>query len=200
MKIIKCLLCLIFFPAAFAAGCLVFAPRDEAGKLALAYLRLGSSRQGYYATCEEFSGSGIFNPSYRITGLDVEGPMTKITFGDARATCYPLSSALSRSARMRLQFGETGVLFIPNNSLSLESGEMDISAAGSLVSVTNANIEGDVRFSGDIVFDTEARAITESTATVKVPPLINAMLGMQAAARFVEPISPGEWRIKKNAR
>jgi hypothetical protein len=101
---------------------------------------------------------------------------------------------------MRLQFGETGVLFIPNNSLSLKSGEMDISAAGSLVSVTNVSVEGDIQLSGGITFDARARVITESTATVKVPPLINAAFGTQAAARFVEPISPGEWRIKKNAR
>ncbi|MDR3165647.1 MAG: hypothetical protein LBU13_08720, partial [Synergistaceae bacterium] len=135
MKIIKCLVCLIFFLAAFAAGCFIFSPRDEAGKLALAYVRLAASRQGYYATYGGLSGSGVFSPSYRITDLDIEGPMTKITFSDVKATIYPLSSAMSRSARMRLQFGETGVLFIPNNSLSLKSGEMDISAAGSLVSV-----------------------------------------------------------------
>jgi hypothetical protein len=126
--------------------------------------------------------------------------MTKITFSDVKATVYPLSSIMSRSARMRLQFGETGVLFIPNNSLSLKSGEMDISAAGNLVSVTNMNVEGDVQLSGDNMFDAGALAITESTATVKVPPLVNALFGTQAAARFVEPISPGEWRIKKNAR
>ncbi|MDR1579385.1 MAG: hypothetical protein LBS35_03430 [Synergistaceae bacterium] len=200
MKIIKCLVCLIFFVAAFAEGCFIFAPRDEAGKLALAYVRLAASRQGYYVTYEGFSGSGIFNPSYRITGLDVEGPMTKITFSDLQATVYPLSSVMSGSARVRLQFGETGVLLIGNNSLSLKSGEMDISAAGNLVSVTDANMEGDVGISGDIAFDIGARAITESTATVKVTPLVNAMLGTQAAARFVEPISPGVWRIKKNAR
>jgi hypothetical protein len=200
MKIIKCFLCLMFFLAAFAAGCFIFAPRDEAGKLALAHLRLISSRQGWYVTYEKFSGSGIFNPSYRITGLDAEGPMVKITFSDAQATVYPLSSVMSRSVRMRLQFGETGVLLIPNNSLSLKSGAMDISAARSLVSVTNASVEGDVGLSGDITFDAAARAITDSTATVRVPPLLNAMLGAQSAARFVEPISPGEWRIKKNAR
>jgi hypothetical protein len=200
MKIIKCLLCLISFIAAFAAGCFIFAPWDEAGKLALAYLRLGASGRGYYVTYEEFSGSGVFNPSYRITSLDVEGPMTKITFRDAKATVYPLSSAISLSAVMRLQFGETDVLFIPGRSLSFESGEMDISAAGRLVSVTNALVEGDVRLSGDITFDAGAGAITESTATIRVPPLINALLGTQSAARFVEPISPGEWRIKENAR
>jgi hypothetical protein len=200
MKIIKFLLCLIFFLAAFAAGCFIFAPRDEAGKLALAYLRLISSQRGWYVTYEEFSGSGVFNPSYRIVGLDAEGPMVKITFSDMQATVYPLSSVMSRSARMRLQFGETGVSFIPSNSLSLKSGAMDISAAGSIVSVTNTNVDGDVRLLGDITFDAEARAITESTATIRVPPIINAMLSAQAAARYVEPISPSEWRIKKNAR
>jgi hypothetical protein len=201
MKIIvKCLICPAVFLAAFAAGCFVFAPRDEAGKLALARLRLAASERGYYATYEEFSGSGIFNPSCGITGLDVEGPMTKITFADAQATFYPLSSLMSRSVKMRLRFGETGVLFIPNNSLNLKSGEMDISAAGSLVSVTDSSVKGDIRLSGDITFDAAAGAITESTATIQVPPLINAMLGSRAAARFVEPISTGEWRIKKNAR
>ncbi|MDR0764757.1 MAG: hypothetical protein LBE65_04100 [Synergistaceae bacterium] len=200
MKIIKCLVCLIFFVAAFAAGCFIFAPRDEAGKLALAYARLAASRQGYYATYEDFSGSGIFNPSYRITGLDVEGPAAKITFSDARATIYPLSSLVSRSARMRLQFGETGVLLMTNNSLSLKSGTMDISAKENLVSVTNALVEGDVRLSGDIAFDIGARAITESTATIRVPPLVDAALGARAAAPYVEQISRGEWRIKKNAR
>jgi hypothetical protein len=200
MKIIKCLLCLIFFLAAFAAGCFIFAPRDEAGKLALAYLRLAASRQGHYVTYEEFSGSGVFNLSYRVTSLDAEGPMTKITFSDARTTFYPLSSVMSRRVRMRLQFGETGVLFIPNNTLSLKSGTMDISANRNLISVTNANVEGDVQLSGDITFDAAAGEVTESTATVRVPPLVNAFLGTQSAARFVEPVSPGEWRIKKNAR
>jgi hypothetical protein len=198
MRIIKCLICLICFPAAFAAGCFIFAPREEAGKLALAYLRLGASQKGYYITYEGFSGGGIFNPSYRITGLDAEGPMTKITFSDATATVYPLLSAISRSARMRLRFGETGVLFIPNNSLNIKSGEMDISAARNFVSVKNALVEGDIQLTGDITV--ESGAITESTATLKVPPLVNAMLGSQSAARFVEPVSPGEWRIKKNAR
>ena len=207
MKIIKCLLCLIFFIAAFAAGCFIFAPWDEAGKLALAYLRLGASQlrlgkdpQDNYVTYEEFSGSGVFNPSYRITGLDAEGPMTKVTLSDAQATIYPLSSVMSRSVRMRLQFGETGVLFYPNSSLNIKSGAMDISAAGNLVSVTNISVEGDVHISGDITLDARARAITESTVTLRVPPLVNAVLGTQYAARFVEPISPGEWRIKKNAR
>jgi hypothetical protein len=200
MKIIKCLLCLIFFLATFTVGCFIFAPRDEAGKLAIAYLRLIASRQGFYVTYDDFAWSGVFNPSYRITELDAEGPMTKITFQEARATVYPLSSVMSRSALVRLQFGETGVLFIPNNTLNLKSGEMDISVASNLVSVTNANVEGDIQLSGDITFDFAARAITESTATVRVPPLVNAMLGAQAAARFVEPVSPGEWRIKKDAR
>jgi hypothetical protein len=200
MKIIKCLVCLVFFLAAFCAGCFIFAPRDEAGKLALAYARLAASQQGFYMTYEEFSGSGIFNPSYRITGLDLEGPMAKITFSDLQATVYPLSSLISRSARTRVQFKETGVLLVGGNSLSLKSGEMDISAAGALVSVTDANVEGDIRLTGDITFDIGGRAITESTAAIQVPPLINAFFSTRAAAPFVEQMSPGEWRVKKSAR
>jgi hypothetical protein len=200
MKIIKFFSCALLFLAAFILGCFLFAPFDEAGELALAYARLAAARRGYYITFDDFSRSGILNPSYKITSLDVEGPMTKITFSEMNATVLTLPSLLSRQARARVRFSETGVLFVPNNSLTITSGAMNLSTDGRHVYVADAAVEGDVRFAGDITFDMKSGEITESTATLSVPPLINALLGSQAAASFVEPVSPGEWRIKSNAR
>jgi hypothetical protein len=134
-----------------------------------------------------------------MSGLDVEGPMARASLSDVAVSFFPASSIFSRGARIRTEFNDALVMYIPNNKLSLINGEANLSASRNTISISDAIIEGDVKMTGGLVFDVQNRTITESTAVFSVPPLIGAMLGTPVLSRFVEPAGQGEWRIRENA-
>jgi hypothetical protein len=199
MRFLRYFLYSVFFAAALLAGMWIFAPWNECAELAFNSARLEAARRGYYVTYGGMEQEGIFPPSYRFREMDVEGPMTKATFSDVTVRLEPAGSILSRRASLRIGFGEATVKYLPDNSLFLERGEVSVAAGAGVISVSDADIGGDLELPGDMVFDVEAGNIRESTMTFSVPPEIGVILGSSVMNRFVESVSPGKWRIRENA-
>jgi hypothetical protein len=199
MRFLRYFLYSFFFAAALLAGLWIFAPWDECAMLALNAARLEAARRGYYVIYGGMEQEGIFPPSYRFSEMYVEGPMTKATFSDVTVRLEPAGSIRSRRASFRIGFGGATVRYIPDNSLLLERGEVRVAAGAGVISVSDADIGGDIELTGGMVFDVEAGNIRESTMTFSVPPEIGMILGSSVMNRFVESVSPGKWRIRENA-
>jgi len=188
------------FAAVFIGGLWIFAPWDECGLLAMEEIRAAAARRGYYVTYAGMVREGLFPPRYRFTGMDIEGPMVKATFSEATFSPAPIRSVLSLKAALRAEFAGVSVRYIPNNGFAMSRGEMRVSAGSGAILLDDIEIEGDLKMTGGVAVDMSEKAVTESTAVVNVPPEINMLLNTSIGARFVESVSPGEWRIKANAR
>jgi len=186
--------------AALLTGFILFAPWHEAGRYALDIARLEASLRGYYVTYDSLESAGIFPPAYAVMGLDIEGPMARVNVPAVTVKVFPLSSLFARGASISAVFSGAAVNYIPNNSLNLTAGEMELTAGRDAITLRNARIDGDIRLTGDIVFDVQNRAIVKSTAVLGAPPLIGAVLGSPAFSRYVAPAGQGEWRILENAQ
>ncbi|MDR1137311.1 MAG: hypothetical protein LBK91_03210 [Synergistaceae bacterium] len=199
MKFLKYFLYAVFFVAVFSAGLWIFAPWDEGAEMALCTVKLEAARRGYYLTCDGVRREGFLFPSYHFNEIDVEGPMIKATFSDFTVNLEPVRSFLYRRASFRAEFGGAAVRYVPNNSFAMGRGETGVSAGNGAIVISNADIEGDVAITGDMVFDAKTNSITESTMTLTVPPEMGMILGTPMMNRFVESVSPGKWRIRENA-
>ena len=199
MRFLRYFLYSAFFAVALLAGMWIFAPWDECAELALHAAGLEAARRGYYVTYGGMEQDGFFPPSYRFKEMDIEGPMLKVTFSDLIVKLKPLGSILSRRVSFHAGFGGASVRYIPDNGFVMSGGKMDVAAGNGVIAVSDADIDGDVRLTGDMVFDAEAGNITESTMVLSVTPEIDVILGAPGMNRFVELTSPGKWRIRENA-
>jgi hypothetical protein len=199
MRFLKYFLYAFFAAVVSLIGLWVFAPWDECAEFALNAARLEAARRGYYVTYGGMEQKGLFPPSYHFKEMDVEGPMIKATFSDLTVMSEPVSSVLSRRASFRIGFGGATVRYIPDNSLLLARGEVRVAAGAGVISVSDADIGGDIELTGGMVFDVEAGNIRESTMILSVTPEIGVIFGSSMLNRFVESVSPGKWRIKENA-
>ncbi|MDR1650760.1 MAG: hypothetical protein LBR87_03140 [Synergistaceae bacterium] len=197
MKYLKGAFYLLLLAFTFLAGALLFAPWKEAGLYTFEHIRLEAARRGYFITCERMESSGLFRPSYVLSGLEIEGPAARASMAQVKLDIFPASSLVSGRARCRAVFSDALVKYVPGGELKMTSGEFDISAGIEAVAVRDSLVEGDIGMRGDIVFDIREGAVSESTAVIKVPPLINAVLSSPALSRFVEPSGQGEWRIRE---
>jgi hypothetical protein len=189
----------VIFALSCAAGLIIWAPWEAGAIYAVEKARIEAARMGYYVTFDRLESSGVVRPELRFVSLDIEGPMTKMTFAELSLKPRPVASLISGSARMSMEFGPVLVAFIPNNSLTLSGGRMNMSLSPDSASISEANVEGEMSMTGDIAFDFKNRAILSSTAVMKAPPYINMLLGTPVLRGLVEPVSQGEWRIKSNA-
>ncbi|MDR1472694.1 MAG: hypothetical protein LBS75_09230 [Synergistaceae bacterium] len=185
--------------AALVAGVFFFAPWDMGGMYVLDSIRLEAAKRGVYISYGGMRAEGTIFPVYRIDSVDIESPVSKMTVSDVKVKTRFLASLLSGRASFAAEFGGTDILVIPNNRVNLQRGEADISAAGDAISVSGADIEGEISATGDIVYDIAQRRVTYSTIAIKAPPHINALLGNPLLSRYLESANPGEWRIKSNA-
>jgi hypothetical protein len=199
MKIVRYLGGCVLFIAVFFIGLWTFAPWDGFGLLAFEELRAAAARSGYYVTCASIRREGLFPPRYRVFEMDVEGPMTKITFSEATLTIEPIRIAVLRKAAFSAEFSGADVRYIPKNGFAMSFGKARIAADSKILSLDDMEIEGDLKMSGRIVIDASSRNILESEAVMNVPPELNMILNAPMLSRFVEPVSPGKWRIKANA-
>jgi hypothetical protein len=189
----------ILFLVVFLIGLWVFAPWDELGVLAFEELRTAAASRGYYFTCVGIRREGLFPPRYVFSEMDVEGSMVKATFGEATVGLKPLRSALSGKAAFRMGFTDASVRYIPNNGFSLASGNVMIEANAANVMMRNIAVDGDLKMNGGMKLGLGDRTIVESDVVMTVPPELNMILNMPMMGRFVESVSPGEWRIRANA-
>ena len=203
MKPLKYLGRAILFMLVFITGLWVFAPWDEFGVMAFEEVRAVASNHGYFLTCMAIRREGLFPPRYIFFEIDAEGPMVKVTFGEAAVGFEPVRSLLSGKAVLHMEFTDASVRYIPNNSFSMSDGEMLIEADAANVTMKNIMIDGGLSMRGGIKLDIRARtiveAIVESDAVMTVPPEMNMILNMPMMERFVESVAPGEWRIRENA-
>jgi hypothetical protein len=199
MKIAKYLGLCALFVVVFMVGLWVCAPWDECGALAFEEIRAAAARKGYYVTCENMRHEGLFPPLYRFAKVDVEGPMTKVTFSEATVKLAPIRSLMSRKAAFHAEFSGAGVKYIPKNEFSVKGGEMNVRAGASVVLLDNIAVDGDLKMTGDMTLDVMNQVILESSVVMTVPQEINIMLNTPIMGRFIESVSPGEWRIKPSA-
>jgi len=199
MKPLKYIGRIILFLVVFFAGLLVFAPWDELGMLAFEEIRAIAAKQGYYLTCMAIRREGLFPPRYVLLEMDTEGPMTKVTFEEATVRVEPLRSVLSGKAAFRMEFTNASVRYIPNSNFSMTHGEMQVEANAANVTLKNIMVDGDLKMNGGMKLGLRDRTIIESDAVMTVPPELNMILSMPMMGRFVESVSPGEWRIRANA-
>jgi hypothetical protein len=196
MRVVRIFALLILSAAIFIAGLWIFAPWDECGSLALEEIRAAAAARGYYVTCGLVRREGLFPPRYIFSELDVEGPMAKVTFSEATLALDPIRSVLSMKAAFHAGFSDASVRYIPQNGFKMDYGKARVKVGPRLISLGGIEISGDLRMTGDMAIDVAEKTVLESTAVMAVPPEINMILNAPAAGRFVEPVSPGEWRIK----
>jgi hypothetical protein len=195
-KIVKFFAVLVSFVAIFTAGLWIFAPWDECGLLALEEIRAVAAAKGYYVTCGLVRREGLFPPSYIFSELDVEGPMAKVTFSEATLALDPIRSALSLKAAFHAGFSDASVRYIPKNGFNMSYGKVRAAVGSRMIFLDGIDIDGDLKMTGGIAIDVAGKTVLESTAVMTVPPEINMLLNAPGVGRFVEPVSPGEWRIK----
>jgi hypothetical protein len=199
MRPLRYLLRFFMFAAVFAAGLWTFAPWDECGLLAFEELRAAAAGSGYYVTCGSIRRDGLFPPRYIFSDMDVEGPMVKVTFKEASAELKPLRSALSLKAAFHMDFDGASVRYIPKNGFEMSRGEMYVETDGREIALKRISVEGDLKMTGGVTLGLADKSVIESDAVMTVPPDINMILNTSMMARYVESVSPGEWRIKANA-
>jgi hypothetical protein len=139
---------------------------------------------------------GLFPPRYIFSNFDVEGPMAKATFSEASAKLDPIRSALSMKAVFHVEFSDASVRYIPKNGFNVNYGKFRVEAGRQEVFLGGIDIGGDLKMAGDLAVDFARKKVLESTVVMTVPPEINMILNAPQARPFVEPLSPGEWRIK----
>jgi hypothetical protein len=199
MRFLRYFLYAVFLTAALSAGLWIFAPWNECAMLALSAARLEAARGGFYVTYGGMERKGLFPPSYHFKEVDVEGPMIKATFSDFIVKLKPVSSIFTLSASFHAGFGGAAVRYIPDNGFVMGRGKMNVAAGNGVIAVSDVDVEGDITLTGDMVFDVEARSITESTVILGASQEIGVILGSPMMSGFFESVSPGKWRIKENA-
>jgi hypothetical protein len=200
MKTASCLARAAAFIAVFAAGLWCFAPWDEFGVMAFEEIRAAAAGRGYYVTCGGVGREGLFPPKYSFHDLDVEGPMARAAFREATLTLRPLRCAISLKAAFELAFEGASVAYIPRNGFEMSRGEMYAETDGRTVELKNISVEGALALKGGLALNIADKTITRSDAVMTVPPEMNMILNAPMMARYVEQLSPGEWRIKAGGR
>lgn len=199
MKYLKFLAASVIALAVFVIGVLFFAPWDAGGVYALDAVRLEAARKNVYISYGGMSSAGLLFPVYHIDSIDIESPVSKVTISDVTLKARFLASVLSEGVSIAVEFGGADILVVPNNRVNLRRGSVKISAAGDVISASDTDIEGEISATGDIVYNTAQRRVTDSSIAITVPPGINALLSSPMLGRYLESANSGEWRIKHNA-
>ncbi|MDR1915501.1 MAG: hypothetical protein LBQ58_02880 [Synergistaceae bacterium] len=199
MKYLKIFTSFIFVLIVFFIGLCFFAPWSAGGVYILDSIRLNAARKGVYISYNNMRADGAIFPIYHIESIDIESPVSKITVSDITVKMRTLASLLLRGVSFSAYFGNTDILVIPNNSVNLQRGNLNLSATRNAISVSDTDIEGEISVTGDIVYNLVQKKVTESSVAIKVPPNINVLLSSPLLSGYVESTNPGEWRIRYNA-
>lgn len=203
MKYIKYAAKALVFLVCLSAGMWIFAPWESAGRYFLDKVRLGAAKNGMFISYGNFEVRGHIFPTYTIKNLDIDQGMMKFTLEEVRVRILPLSSLLSRGGSCQITFQSGDVLFIPDNKLHLKEGGFKLSATPSSIVVTNVGINGDLEANGKLSVSRKDRLVEESTFMLRVPGAIDNILKNPVISgkilEYLEPVSDGEWRVKRNA-
>lgn len=193
----------LVFVVCFAAGLWVFAPWESAGLYLLDRIRLDAAKNGMFISYGNFEVHGRIFPTYTIKNLDIDQGMMKFTLSEAKVRVLPLSSIASGGGSCLVTFQSGELRFIPDNKLNLSEGGFKLSASPSSIVVANTGITGDIEASGRLLINRKNKSVEESTFLLRVPGTIDNMLKNPVVSgkilEYLEPVSNGEWRIKRNA-
>jgi|GEM_PF-2822263 len=202
-KYLRRALCAVIFMPVLAVGLWVFAPWDLIGRYVFDTMRQGAAQNGIYITCSGFETSGVFTPTFTLRGLDIDQGMTKFTLAEANIRVLPLSGLFAAGASCAVTFREGELLVIPENRLGLSEGSFKLTVSRSAVTLANVGIAGDAEASGSLRLDSRNRSVADSSLTIRVPSNVDNMMKNPLVSgkirEYLEPVSNGEWRVKRNA-
>jgi hypothetical protein len=161
-----------------------------------------------YVNYSGFERDGVIFPVYRLRSLDIEGQKVRTSLSNVTLKVLPLSSLLERAPTCYVEFGAgtTSISFMGNvldDILSHDGGRLWMTASGKRLKVSGTHIRGDLQISGELDYDRSSGALTNNTILIRAPENMDAMMNnppaSQIVEKYIEPVNPGEWRLKQNA-
>ena len=183
----------------FVVGLWFLSPWERLGACMLSEIKLAAAKNGVYITISDMESSGKLTPKYLFRDFEVEAPVVMLKLSDLTVKLLPLSSLTSFSGVCVVSFGEGEITLFPKSKLKIQSGMLRLAANGSGFKITDVEIDGDLKMSGQLAYDKNTKSITDNALTFKVPDSIASMFANPLLERYIESVSPGEWRIRQDA-
>lgn len=200
MKVLKGIAIILCALAAFVIGVLFFAPWESIGLYAFDTARQRAQENGIYLGYDGLTASGGLQPTFSIRAIEIDSPFSQAVLNNVRLTVFPFRSAAFGGASFAVEFSGGTLKLVPNISISIGGGRAVLTATRRQIRADSVEMGGDMKLSGSLMYDLEAKRILESTVQFAVPDNISVLLRNPLLSRFVEQTPTGEWRIRYGAQ
>lgn len=188
------LVCTVFLVAFW-----FLAPWERLGAYMMSEMKLAAAKNGVYITFSGLETKGVIMPSYTLTDFKVEAPVVMANLSNIKITLLPFSSLTSGGVACALDFGKGDITIFPKNKLDVKDGSLKLINSASDLKLANVWLEGDLEMSGQLTYNKTEGSITDNALLFKVPENLRAMLASPLLEKYVESVSPVEWRIRQDA-
>ena len=185
--------------AVFVVSFWFLAPWERLGACMMTEMKLRAAKNGVYITFSGMETSGLLMPSYLLTDFKVEAPVIMANLSNIKIRLLPLSSLLSGGVACALDFGNGDATLFPKNKLKVLGGGLKLINRASDLKLVNVWLEGDLEMSGQLAYDKREGSITDNALLFKVPESLREMFASPLLEKYIESVSPVEWRIRQDA-
>ena len=199
MKSLRYLKLTLLFCVVFVAGVWLFAPLERLGACVVSEIKLAAAKNGVFITFSGMESSGMLTPSFVFTDFGAEAPVVMMNLSSCTIKLLPLSSLMAGGISCSVSFGQGEITLFPKNKLEVQGGSFQFTGRGSDLKIANCAVEGDIKITGQLAYDRKKAGITDNSLLFKVPANIGTVLASPLLEKYVESVSPGEWRIRQDA-